>query len=81
MNEADDGIPPVVAVTVIDPASVVAVIPGEVAIPKTLVVTVAGPLNVTLGPVPGAVNVTATPAMGLPNASDREACRGQRTLY
>src|SRR5262245_16245498 len=51
------------------PAILFAVKAGEVAIPASLVVAVAGPANVPLGPDEGTENVTGTPATGLPTRS------------
>ena len=67
--------PTPVAVTWNVPATVFAVITGEVAMPSEPVVTVAG-MPVTLGPLKGGVNVTDTPETGLPKLSVTMASSG-----
>ncbi len=67
--------PAPVAVTWNVPATVFAVIAGDVAMPSEPVVTVAG-MPVTLGPLKGGVNVTDTPETGLPKLSVTLASSG-----
>src|SRR5436190_4709158 len=67
--------PAPVAVTWNVPATVFAVIAGDVAMPSKPVATVAG-MPVTLGPFAGGVNVTDAPETVLPKLSVTLACSG-----
>jgi hypothetical protein len=69
-------VPGAVAVTLYEPAVLLAVNTAAVATPLALVVAVfTPPANTPLGPEPGAVNDTTTPPTGLPNASVTVASR------
>src|SRR5579875_1580653 len=70
--------PSTLAVTVYDPAVVLAVNAGAVARPPASVVTTAvvpPPANVPPGPAAGAVKVTCAPPTGSPEPSVTRACR------
>jgi hypothetical protein len=65
------------AVTVSDPATLLAVNTCEVAAPEALVTAVfTPPAKVPLAPLKGAANDTVTPLKGLPPASLTVACKG-----
>ena len=65
VKRAGDVTPATAAVTWKAPVALLAVIAGDVAMPLASVVTVAGPENVTLAPLVGAVKVTCAPPIGL----------------
>src|SRR5208282_2723502 len=69
--------PATVAMTMYEPATLLAVKTAEVATPEALVIAVfAPPAKVPLAPLPGAANVTVTPLTALPPASLTVATNG-----